>query len=140
MGNVSKSLKAKIIEQERNRCGYCLSEQLRVYALLEIEHIIAKSRGGETIEENLWLACPLCNRFKGKQIYGIDPKTKEKIRLFNPRTQIWKEHFEFSADGIEIIGKTVIGKATVVALQLNNYLAVRTRKDWVKVGWYQPKD
>jgi hypothetical protein len=137
---IPKGLREKIVKQARNRCGYCLSEQLRVYAPLEIDPIISKKRGGETIEENLWLACPLCNRFKGHQMYGIDPKTNHKVRLFNPRTQKWRRHFKFSQTGDEIIGKTIVGRSTVVALQLNNDMAVDTRKDWVKVGWYPPKD
>lgn len=49
----------------QNRCGYCLSPQHLVMARLEIEHIIPLSEGGNNEETNLWLACPLCNRYKG---------------------------------------------------------------------------
>lgn len=48
----------------RDRCGYCLSPQWLVMARLEIEHIIPMSKGGSDDETNLWLSCPLCNRFK----------------------------------------------------------------------------
>ena len=140
MTDVSKALKARIAEQAGNRCGYCLSEQKYVYAPLEIEHIVPKGRGGKTIEENLWLACPMCNRFKGHQIYGIDPKTNRRVRLFNPRSQKWKRHFKFSETGEEIIGRTITGRATVVALQLNNRIAIAARRDWIRVGWFPPPD
>lgn len=48
----------------RDRCGHCLSPQWLVMARLEIEHIIPMSKGGSDDETNLWLSCPLCNRFK----------------------------------------------------------------------------
>jgi 5-methylcytosine-specific restriction endonuclease McrA len=47
----------------RNRCGYCLSPQHLVMARLEIEHIIPIAKQGSNDECNLWLACPLCNRY-----------------------------------------------------------------------------
>jgi hypothetical protein len=53
---------------------------------------------------------------------------------------VWGEHFEFSQDHTEILGKTACGRATVVALKLNNTRAVKMRKLWVSVGWYPPKD
>ncbi|WP_260441293.1 HNH endonuclease [Microcystis sp. M31BS1] len=35
--------------------------------MLEIEHIIPKAKGGSDDEYNLWLACRLCNGYKGRQ-------------------------------------------------------------------------
>ncbi len=58
-----------------------------------------------------------------------------KTAIFNPRKQIWNEHFEFSEDETEIIGKTACGRATVIALRLNFEQAVSARKIWVSVGW-----
>lgn len=63
-----------------------------------------------------------------------------KLILFNPRKQIWKNHFEFGSDQTTIIGKTMCGRATVNALKLNYELAFETRKLWVSVGWYPPED
>ena len=117
----------------------CLGEQRYVLAWLEIEHILPKAKGGQTVPENLWLACRFCNTFKGSQTHGRDTKTKKKTALFNPRTQIWKNHFAFSQDKAQIIGKTACGRATVAALQINNELALETRKNWVSVGWYPPQ-
>lgn len=42
--------------------------------------------GGTDNEENLWLACRLCNGYKGVQTEAIDPKTGETLLPFNPRT------------------------------------------------------
>ena len=87
-----------------NRCGYCLSPQHLVMARLEIEHIIPLSKEGGNEESNLWLSCPLCNRYKSDKTTGIDPETGEVTALFNPRTQSWSEHFRWSEDGLQIIG------------------------------------
>jgi hypothetical protein len=62
------------------------------------------------------------------------------VPLFNPRTQTWALHFAWSADGTEIIGLTATGRATVVALRLNNDEIVGARSLWVQVGWHPPED
>jgi hypothetical protein len=108
--------------------------------ILEIEHIICLALGGTDDESNLWLACGLCNVFKGTQISAIDPLIGERVLLFNPRTQKWSEHFCWDKTGILIIGLTPVGRATVIALQLNNDLAVTVRGHWVRAGWHPPTD
>ena len=136
----AKKLDREIRRTAKNRCGYCLGEQKHLFAWLEIEHLRPRAKGGTTVAENLWLACPFCNAFKGSQTHGRDPQTKRKVSLFNPRTQSWKNHFEFDSDQATILGKTACGRATVNALNLNHELALTTRKLCVEVGWYPPKD
>ncbi len=87
---------------------------------MHIEHLVPVARGGASDESNLWLACAWCNSFKGAQISAVDPATGEEAPLFNPRTQHWFDHFQWSNDGVYIIGLTPTGRASVVALQLNN--------------------
>jgi hypothetical protein len=106
--------------------------------MLEVDHLIPRSKGGGDDESNLWLACRDCNRSKGAQTAGVDPISGETVALFNPRTQRWAEHFQWSSDGTRIIGRTLIGRATVEALRLNNRIAVDVRRNWVLVGWYPP--
>jgi len=62
------------------------------------------------------------------------------VRLFNPRQQKWSEHFAWSEDGTEIQGLTPYGRATVVALKLNNPEIVVARRLWVSAGWWPPED
>jgi len=107
---------------------------------MHLEHIIPEAAGDGSTEENLWLACPLCNGYKGVQTHAVDPLTGVRMPLFNPRIQDWHEHFSWSADGTEIIGKTPVGRATVLALHLNNPYVVPSRKIWVVAGWHPPKD
>jgi hypothetical protein len=139
MSHVPNKLRQRIVGQARNRCGYCLGEQRYTFAPLEIDHLLPTAKGGTDDEENLWLACPLCNAYKGTQTHGIDPLSQRKVRLFNPRKQNWKRHFKL-INRIEIVGKTAIGRATVIALQMNNQLAITVRQNWFLAGWYPPKD
>lgn len=135
----TSKLTLKIIEAAGNRCGYCFSHQRYTNAKLEIEHIIPKSNGGTNAEENLWLSCGLCNRYKGTQTEGFDNETRESVSLFNPRRQVWTEHFSWSADSVFIIGITPTGRATVNSLKLNNEIAVEVRRNWILAGWHPPK-
>jgi hypothetical protein len=107
---------------------------------MTLDHIIPQAAGGLTTEENLWLACRRCNEFKGGQTHAYDSQTGEWITLFNPRLQLWAEHFAWSEDGTEILGKTPCGRATVVALQMNNSEIVVARRLWVSAGWWPPQD
>jgi HNH endonuclease len=133
---ISEALKARALAE--NQCGYCQSLQKYVLGILEIEHIIPKATGGSDDEDNLWLSCRLCNAYKGIQTEAPDPISDRTVQLFNPRTQRWLRHFAWSADDVYIMGLTPCGRATVLALQLNNVYAVSVRKAWVSVGWHPP--
>lgn len=137
---ISADLRASIRLQAGNRCGYCLTRQEYLPWVLEIEHIVPRSKGGDNTEENLWLACHACNLFKSDQTHSHDPLTGRSVRLFNPRRQKWRRHFHWSEDGAFIIGRTACGRATVIALNLNNLIAVTVRRNWIKAGWHPPKD
>jgi hypothetical protein len=62
------------------------------------------------------------------------------VSLFNPRRQLWDEHFCWSESGTEIWGTTPAGRATVVALRLNNPEIVMARRLWVTAGWWPPEE
>lgn len=136
---VPASLRERVREVARDCCGYCLSPQRYVMGRLEIEHIVPRAQGGSDDESNLWLSCSLCNRYKGSQTTGVDPLDGATVRLFNPRTQVWSEHFRWSPDGTHVLGVTPIGRATVEALRLNNELAVEVRRNWILAGWHPPE-
>ena len=136
--SISKRLRERIRRQADDRCGYCLSPQKLVLGQLEIEHLVPRALGGKDDEDNLWLACRMCNGYKGKQIKAIDPQTGQPAAIFNPRNQKWSEHFQWSEDGSMIVGLTPSGRATIEALQLNNPLALIVRLEWVSAGWHPP--
>lgn len=84
---------------------------------------------------------PLCNGHKSDKITGTDPETHMDVPLFNPRTQNWHEHFQWSQDGLRIIGRTPTGRATVAELHLSDDPdALQVRSNWVVVGWHPPED
>jgi hypothetical protein len=138
--DVPGPLRQRIRAAARDRCGYCLSSQRYAMSKLEIEHAIPRALGGLDDESNLWLSYGLCNRYKGSQTTGVDPVEDARVSLFNPRTQVWNEHFRWSPDGTLILGLTPIGRATVDTLRLNNDLAVEVRRNWVLAGWHPPEE
>jgi 5-methylcytosine-specific restriction endonuclease McrA len=70
MSNIPKKVQRRVRARARDRCGYCISSQKYILGLLEMEHIHPEALGGTDDEENLWLACRLCNGFKGIQTHG----------------------------------------------------------------------
>jgi hypothetical protein len=99
----------------------------------------ANGYSGATALDNLALACSNCNRHKGARTEATDPRTGEKTRLFNPRRDLWQDHYEWSNDGLRVIGKTEIGRATVEALRMNDGVIVFSRAFWVSFGAHPPK-
>lgn len=134
-----KALRRRIAAQARYRCGYCLTLEAVSGIPLTLEHLIPKAKGGEDTEENLWLSCRLCNEAKGVLIEALDPETNATAPLFNPRIQVWTDHFMWSDDQSQIIGITAIGRATVRALSLNSELRIRARLLWIEAGWHPPE-
>lgn len=137
---ISVKLRRLVAEEARYRCGYCLTLQRIIGRPMVLDHLIPEAQGGLTTRENLWLACRRCNEFKGAQTQAVDPLTGQTAPLFNPRQQSWSVHFVWSAEGIEIIGLTATGRATVVALRLNNPEIIAARSLWVQAGWHPPAD
>lgn len=120
------------------RCEYCHTSEWVTGILLEVDHILPSSQGGEISESNLCRACSTCNTNKGDQTWAVDPTTGQRTPLFNPRQQQWADHFAWSADGAQIMGLTACGRATVEALSMNNPRIVRARRLWVATGWHPP--
>ena len=68
---------------------------------------------------NLAYSCQGCNNSKYSHTTALDPTTGKRVPLYHPRHHPWAEHFSWSADFLEIVGRTPVGRATVVQLQLN---------------------
>jgi hypothetical protein len=66
---------------------------------------------------NLALACYHCNAHKGPNLSGLDPESGALVRLFHPRQDRWDEHFE--RNGVLIVGRSAVGRATVGLLKMN---------------------
>jgi hypothetical protein len=139
MTTIPESVRQRVRQRAGDRCEYCLSPQTLVMGRLQIDHVLPLAKGGSDAEDNLCLACELCNQYKWTKTEAVDPQTSVIVPLFNPRYQAWHRHFVWSENGIEILGKSAAGRATVIALRLNNPLAKAVRRNWVKAGWHPPK-
>ena len=137
---IPEALRQRVAESARFRCGYCLTSQRVIGPLLEIDHIVSQARGGTHDEDNLFLACPMCNSHKADRIEAVDPESAATVPLFNPRTEQWDDHFEWTEGGTVIRGKTPKGRATVAALNMSHPDIVAARRLWVIAGWHPPVD
>ena len=100
-----------------------------------IDHIRPRTAGGETLLDNLALACPRCNGHKWAFVVGFDPDSGLEHPLFNPRIQNWNTHFEWAKDGsLRIEGKTATGRATVQRLKMNAEEILAIRRLLVDLG------
>jgi hypothetical protein len=106
-----------VYQRADGRCEYCLLHQEDTPFRHTIDHIIALKHGGETIAENLALACMHCNVAKGSDIGSLDMPGGELVRLYHPHRDRWRDHF--AIEGSAIVGLTAIGRATVRLLGMN---------------------
>jgi len=84
---------------------------------------------------NMALACPHCNARKWAHVDGEDPVSGQRVALFNPRTQRWEEHFQWSVQcPFEIGGISAHGHATVARLQMNHPDLVSIRRLLAAIG------
>jgi hypothetical protein len=67
-----------------------------------------------------YLARRHCNAYKAAATEAVDPETGQMVRLFQPRLDNWSDHFERSRDWLLILGRTPIGRATVMRLHFND--------------------
>ncbi len=133
----SAKLRSLVYERANGKCEYCLIPEDISYSCHQLDHIISLKHGGKTTLENLALSCILCNRRKGSDISSIDPKTGKVVSLFNPRKQLWEEHF--SLRGLKFIGLTPYGNATVSLLEFNLYQRQLERSELIKAGVMLPR-
>lgn len=139
MDTISKAIRDKIASAASYRCEYCQTAQAISDAQMHIEHIVPLSRGGDSDNRNLCLACAWCNSYKWAYTHGVDPETHSAVPLFHPRTQQWHDHFCWSENGVFIMGLTPTGRATVDTLKMNNTFIVSARRHWVEAGWHPPQ-
>lgn len=132
--HLSANLRRTVIKRARGKCEYCLLHQDDTSFTHPIDHIVAVRHGGKTVADNLACACIECNRNKGADLTTIDPLTGAITPLFHPRKQAWHEHF--SLEGVQIVGLTDVGRATVALLRLNDPMRLMERAALIASGRY----
>jgi hypothetical protein len=123
-------------KRARYRCEYCHAPQRVSGYRFHLEHIIPRTRGGSDGLRNRALACATCNLAKADHTAGIDLRSRVEVGLFNPRIHVWEEHFRWAGDGQTLLGRTLIGRATVAMLDMNNDLRREARQYWFETGWF----
>ncbi len=92
-----------ILARDGWTCQYCGSER----ATLTVDHVIPRSRGGESVWENIVASCAPCNRRKGDRLpreIHMHPRTKPRapdadvfIRVAAPRPPAsWEPYLAFA--------------------------------------------
>jgi len=132
MRHIPVFLRKLVIRRACNRCEYCLLSQEGQEATFHIDHVIPVAEGGQTVSENLALACVSCSLRKGARKFVRREDTGVMVSIYNPRTDEWNEHFKWKGFLIEGISPT--GTATVQALGLNRRLIVSIREEEYLLG------
>jgi HNH endonuclease len=133
---IPASLRRLTIQRANDRCEYCKIAQAGQVATFHIDHIIPIVANGETTAENLALACVSSSLKKGARQEIEDAQTGIKVLFFNPRQQSWQENFRW--DGVQVIGLTPVGRATIAALDLNREMMLSIRADEELLGRHPP--
>jgi hypothetical protein len=122
-----QSLRQFVRERAGFRCEYChLPDFAAATSAFHVEHVIARQHGGADDPDNRAWSCHRCNLYKGPNLSGRDPLTGKIVRLFDPRRQSWKRHFEWY--GAVLAGRTQIGRATIAVLGINDPQRVELRQ------------
>lgn len=133
MAYVSDALRRLVIDRAAQACEYCLLPSSLSFYPHEVDHVIALKHQGETSADNLAYACWRCNHFRGSDLGSFDPDTGEFAFLFNPRSQLWAEHFTL-ADG-QIVGRSPEARTTAVLLKFNTRDRIQERlRCWGDTG------
>ena len=119
-----------------HRCEYCHAPEAVFNLPLEVEHIVPLARGGEDTTANWALACRACNLYKAMHVSGQDPMSEAVVRLFHPRADRWEDHFDVAPESGEMVGRTPIGRATMMRLGPNSAAQVAARRQWMRLGLF----
>ena len=113
---IAVELRTFVVQRAKLRCEYCLIHEDDAGFPHEVDHVISRQHGGETVEGNLAFACMVCNRYKGANIASV-AASGLLVRLFNPRESTWAKHFRLNGAVIEPLD--VMGEVTAKLLRLN---------------------
>jgi 5-methylcytosine-specific restriction endonuclease McrA len=89
MTTAPMALRRLVIQRAAGRCEYCHLLQAGLEATFHLDHITPKAAGGETIYENLALACVSCSLRKAARQTAIDPQSGQEAPLYHPRRDAW---------------------------------------------------
>jgi hypothetical protein len=134
MASISKKTRLKVAQRAKFCCEYCLSQEKYSPDYFSVEHIIPRAKKGSDALDNLALSCLTCNGHKYTHVEAIDTVSGILTPLFNPRMDIWEQHFCWSDDLSILTGITPTGRATIERLRLNRASVVNIRVVLAAIG------
>ena len=115
--DITPALRSDVVLRAHRCCEYCLIHENDTAFRPQVDHIVSRKHGGNSLFENLAYACVLCNRRKSGDVASIDNASGQLVRLFHPRQDLWTDHFK--VDGHSIRPLSEIGAATAKLLHFN---------------------
>jgi HNH endonuclease len=115
---IAENLRQLVALRANFCCEYCQISEEASFFSFQIDHIISLKHGGKTTSINLAYSCFPCNNAKGSDVGTVLLASRDFIRLFNPRIDIWQEHF--LKENSVFYAKSQIGEATIKVLKLND--------------------
>ncbi|AFZ55703.1 HNH endonuclease [Anabaena cylindrica FACHB-243] len=133
---INVDLRRLVVERAGNICEYCLISAVDRSSGCQVDHIISVKHGGASTDDNLCYACVFCNLQKGTDLGSINWRNGELVRFFNPRRDLWGDHFRLDEAVIQPL--TDIGEVTTRILDFNNDERIIERLLLIEVGKYPP--
>jgi hypothetical protein len=142
VGNdINEALRHEVAARAHHRCEYCLIHEDDIAFRPHVDHIVSRKHGGLSDIDNLAYACVICNRNKGSDIASIASidggRIGEIVRLFHPRHDLWRDHFQLEGCSIRPISKA--GSATAELLKFNAPERLAERSLLQSLGSYPTK-
>ncbi len=138
--HVRLAIRRRVKARAGQLCEYCRAPDAYSPASFCSEHILPLSRGGSSNFDNLAFACSGCNAHKSDRVAAQDPLSGHTTRLFHPRLDRWSEHFMWSSNYLQVVGRTDVGRATITCLKLNRANLQNLRLLLLKDGKHPPTD
>lgn len=134
--HIPAHLRRVVVDRAQGRCEYCQLSQQGQEATFHVDHVVPLKEGGWTSADNLALACVSCSLHKGARLRAPDPETGEEQVLFNPRRDVWREHFEWQ--DVRLTARSGRARATLAALDMNRPLIIAIRTEEMLLGRHPP--
>jgi hypothetical protein len=128
------AVRGGVARRAEHCCEYCRIHEADAGYSHQVDHVISRKHGGSSEIDNLAYACFLCNRHKGPDIASVDPQTGKIVRLFNPRTDKWGDHFRI--DGEMVRSLSGVAQVTIRLLRINAPERLAERRIMQRLGRY----
>lgn len=134
--NFKANLRRDMYNKQNKLCAFCRIHVPLACVPMHREHIVYKDEHPQWmfLPENLCVACPTCNEFKGTTEVLVNPRTKiypksgDGFKIIHPLCDKFSEHIEL-VGGIMYRGKTEKGVFTINTCHLYRVGLAEERAD-----------